>query len=154
MSWWTVSAERTLAEDVPAAPAAVRAFYVDLKNMTLVHPLVVSVRTTSRRDTTDGYIEDYRVGDRIPLWKVALPISYRVRMTVPAHGDVVTSARQLPRVRLHGTVAFEAVGSGTRIVERLRIAAPVPLAGVTTRQAVAAHRAMLGAIRRRFESAP
>lgn len=154
MSWWTIGAERTLTEYVPGSPADVRAFYVDLKNMTLVHPLVVSVCTTSRRDTAEGYIEDYRVADRIPLWKVTLPISYRVRLAVPARGDVVTSARQFPRVRLNGTVAFEAVGPGTRIVERLRIAAPVPLAAVTTRQAVAAHRAMLGAIRRRFESAP
>ena len=154
MSWWTVRTERTLAEEVPAPPADVRDFYVDLKNMKFVHPLVVSVRTTSRRDTADGYIEDYRVGDRIPLWKITIPISYRVRLAVPARGDVVSSARQFPQVRLSGTVSFEAVGSGARIVERLRIAAPVPLAGVTTRQAVAAHRAMLGAIRRHFESAP
>jgi hypothetical protein len=154
VSWWAGRTERTLAEEVPAPPADVRAFYVDLKNMKIVHPLVVSVRTTSRRETADGYIEDYRVRDRIPLWKLTLPISYRVRLAVPAQGDVVTSAREFPQVRLNGTVGFEAVGSGTRIVERLRIAAPVPLAGVTTRQAVAAHRAMLEAIRRRFESAP
>ncbi len=154
MSWWTVSTERTLADDVPAPPADVRDFYVDLRNMKLVHPLVVSVRTTSRRDTTDGYIEDYRVGDRIPLWKLTVPISYRVRLAVPADGDVVTSARQFPRVRLHGTVSFEAVGVGTRIVERLRISAPAPLAGVTTRQAIRAHRAMLGAIRGHFDAAP
>lgn len=146
--------EQTLADDVPAPPADVRDFYVDLRNMKLVHPLVVSVRTISRRDTTDGYIEDYRVGDRIPLGKLTVPISYRVRLAVPAGGDVVTSARQFPRVRLDGTVSFEAVGVGTRIVERLSISAPAPLAGLTTRQAVRAHRAMLGAIRRHFESVP
>ncbi len=56
MSWWTIVAERTLTEYVPGPPAAVRAFYVDLENMTLVHPLVVSVRTTARRDTAVGYI--------------------------------------------------------------------------------------------------
>ncbi len=143
-----------MAEEVPAPPADVRAFYVDLKNMKLVHPLVVSVRTTARRETADGYVEDYRIGDRIPLWRLRFPISYRVRLTVPADGDVVTSARQFPQVRLDGTLSFEAIGSGTRIVERMRIAAPAPLVAVTTRQAVQAHRAMLAAIRRRFESGP
>ena len=154
MSWWIARADRTLAEEVAAPPADVRHFYTNLENMTLVHPLVVSVRRTGRRETADGYIQDYRVADRIPLLRVGFPISYRVRLEVPADGDVVTSARQFPQVRLDGTVSFEAIDPGTRLVERLQIAAPMPLAAVTTRQAVQAHRSMLAAIRRHFESRP
>jgi hypothetical protein len=154
VSWWIAHAERTLSEDVPAPPAEVRGFYTDLENMKLVHPLVVSVRTGMRRGAADGYIQDYRVGDRVPVWQLRIPISYQVRLEVPADGDVVTAARQFPQVRLTGRVSFRPTDSGTRIVERLQIAAPVPLAAVTTRQAVQAHRSMLAAIRRRFEPGP
>lgn len=152
MSRWTVHANRTLAEEVPAAPAEVRDFYLDLDNLTLVHPLVVSVRTTSRIENDDGYEQDYRIGDRISLGPLRFPISYRAKLSVPVEGHVTTAAHQFPHVRLDGTVSFEAVDSGTRIVEQLRIAAPRPLAAVTARQAVAAHRAMLAGIRRHFES--
>jgi hypothetical protein len=50
-------------------------------------------------------------------------------------------------------VSFEAIDGGTRVTERIRIAAPRPLAPVTTREAVKAHIAMLAGIRRHFESA-
>ncbi len=152
MSCWSIFAEHTLTEEVPAAPAEVRDFYIDLENLKQVHPLIVSVRTTSRRETDDGYVQTYRITDRIPLWRWHFPIRYRARVQVPAAGDVVTSARQFPRVRLDGTVSFEAVDGGTRLVERLRITAPAPLAALTTRQAVKAHVAMLAGIRQRFQS--
>ncbi len=42
---------------------------------------------------------------------------------------------------------------GTRLTERIQIAAPWPLASVTTRKAVEAHTEMLAGIRRRFEEA-
>lgn len=68
VSGWIRHAERALREDVPAPPDEVRGFYTDLENMKLVHPLVVSVRSGVRREARDGYIQDYRVADRIPLW--------------------------------------------------------------------------------------
>ena len=68
-------------------------------------------------------------------------------------GDVSSEARQFPRVRLSSTVAFEPAASGTRVVERIRIEAPWPLASVTARKAVEAHTEMLAGIRRRFEAA-
>jgi hypothetical protein len=74
------------------------------------------------------------------------------RLQVPIHGDVITEARQFPRVRLNGTVTFEPIDSGTRLTERLRIAAPRPLAAMTQREAVNAHIAMLAGIRSHFES--
>lgn len=154
MGWWISYAERTLTEEVPARPAEVRDFYVDLDNLKLVHPLVVSVRATSRSEIADGYVRSYRIADRIPLWFFSIPISYRAQLLVPHVGDVITTARQFPQVRLDGTVSFEAIDSGTRVVERLQIAAPRPVAAVTTRQAVKAHIAMLAGIRRRFQSAP
>jgi hypothetical protein len=152
VSWWTVHAERTFTDTVAAAPEQVRAFYVDLHNMKLVHPLVVSVRSISRRDTGNGYIESYRVTDRIRLGPLVLRVRYRVRLHVPAQGDVITEARQFPGVRLRGAVTFEPIDAGTRIVERIHITAPRPLAAVTIRQAVNAHIAMLAGIRRRYES--
>lgn len=48
MSWWIAHAERTLVEHVPAPSEAVRNFYVDLDNIKLVHPLIVSVQAVTR----------------------------------------------------------------------------------------------------------
>lgn len=150
-SWWIASAERTVADVVPAPPEEVRAFYVDLDNIKLVHPLVVSVQSTARTQTTDGYTQTYRVRDRIPLGPFQVSIVYTAHLNVPMRGDVVTEARQFPRVALDGVVSFEEAGDGTRVTERLVIRAPRPLAATTVRQAVAAHVEMLAGIRRHFE---
>jgi hypothetical protein len=153
MSWWTAHAERTLSEDVPAPPNEVRDFYVDLDNIKLVHPLIVSVEALSRNETPNGYLQSYRVIDRIPLGPFTIQITYRARLNVPANGDVRTEADQSPGVRLRGTVSFEPTEVGTRVSERIRITAPRLLAPLTTREAVKAHIAMLSGIRRHFESA-
>ncbi|OBF46278.1 polyketide cyclase / dehydrase and lipid transport [Mycobacterium sp. 852002-50816_SCH5313054-b] len=152
MSWWVVHTEKTLSEDVPAPPDAVRDFYVDLDNIKLVHPLIVSVQATSRTETPDGYLQGYRVVDRIPLGPFTMRITYRALLHVRAEGDVTTEADQSPGVRLRGTVSFAPNDGGTRITERIRIAAPRPLARLTTREAVKAHVEMLAGIRRHFES--
>ena len=153
MSLWTAHAERTMADEVPAPPDEVRNFYVDLDNIKLVHPLIVSVEALSRTETPDGYRQSYRVIDRIPLGPFSIRITYRARLDVPAFGDVKTEADQSPGVHLRGTVSFDPAGSGTRVTERIRITAPRLLAPVTTREAVKAHIAMLSGIRRHFESA-
>ena len=142
--------EAEVSELIPASPAEVRAFYVDLDNIKQLHPLVVSVRTVARHDTADGYVQTYRVRDRIPLGPVTLPISYTATLTVPVEGDVLADSVQFPQVRLHTVVSFESVDGGTRLTERMRITAPRLLAAVTVQQAVAAHRAMLAGIRDRF----
>ncbi len=152
MSWWTVHAERTLSEHVPAPPAAVRDFYVDLDNIKLVHPLIVSVETVSRRETPEGYQQTYRVVDRIPLGPLTIRTSYQARLRVPARGDVLTEADQSPGVRLRGRVSFEPVAGGTQVTERIGITAPRLLAGVTIREGVKAHVKMLAGIRSHFES--
>ncbi len=156
MSWWMAHAERTLAEEVPAPPDQVRDFYVDLDNIKLVHPLIVSVQAVSRSETPDGYRQSYRVIDRIPLGPFTMKITYQARLHVPTHGSkltVTTEADQSPGVRLRGTVSFEPIDGGTRVTERIRIAAPRPLAPMTTREAVNAHVEMLAGIRRHFETA-
>jgi hypothetical protein len=144
-------AERSVSEEIPAPPDAVRDFYVDLNNIRRVHPLVVAVRATDRRQTADGYAQSYRVQDRIPLGPLNLPISYVARLHVPDIGDVTAEARQFPRVRLRTTVTFEPTDAGTRITEHMRIDAPRPLAAMTVREAVKAHTAMLAGMRRCFE---
>lgn len=151
MSFWVAHADRTLSEDIPAPPDRVRDFYVDLDNIKVVHPLVVSVQTISRSDSAAGYRQTYRVRDRIPLGPLSLRITYWASVEVPVDGDVITEARQFPRVRLNGIVAFEPIASGTRLIERLRIAAPRLLASMTQREAVDAHVAMLAGIRSHFE---
>lgn len=143
-------AERVLSEDVPAPPDEVRAFYVDLDNIKTVHPLVVSVRATTRTELADGYCQSYRVKDRIPFGPLTLPTSYSAHLRVASVGPVITEARQFPRVRLYGVVSFEPDGAGTRVVERLTIHAPRPLHEITTREAVKAHIVMLAGIRRHF----
>jgi hypothetical protein len=151
VSRWISDAIRTVSESVPAAPAAVRAFYTDLDSIKLVHPLVVSVRSVARRELAGGYQETYRIQDRIPVGVLTLPISYTATLSVPAEGDVLADSRQFPGVRLHTVVSFEPLDLGTRVVERMAIRAPRPLAGITVRQAVAAHAEMLAGIRRHFE---
>jgi hypothetical protein len=151
VSWWTARAERTVSEDIPAPPGEVRDFYVDLNNIKAVHPLVVAVRATGRQQTADGYVQSYRVQDRIPLGPLRLRISYVARLRVPNAGDVTAEARQFPRVRLNTTVSFEPMGAGTRVTEHMRIDAPRVLAAMTAREAVTAHTAMLAGMRRRFE---
>jgi hypothetical protein len=147
-----VHADRTLSELVPATPDAVRAFYVDLNNIKLVHPLIVSVETLSRNETRDGYQQAYRVVDRIPLGRWTIRTSYQARLRVPASGDVLTEADQSPGVRLRATVSFEPVDGGTRVTERIGFTAPRLLAGVTIREGVKAHVKMLAGIRSHFES--
>ena len=146
--------DRVLGEDVPGAPDEVRAHYVDLNNIRDVHPLVVSVETLSRTDTGDGYVQVYRVRDRIPLGILTLPITYTARLEVPTAGPVLTEARQFPAVRLDSVVSFDPIpaGTGTRLTERIRFTAPWPLLAVTVRQAVEAHKDMLAGIRRHFEA--
>jgi hypothetical protein len=150
--WWTGHVERSVSDTVSARVDVVRDFYVDLDNIRLVHPLVVEVMATDRRERTDGYVQTYRVRDRIPLGPVTMPITYTARLDVPDTGDVRTEARQFPAVRLDGVVSFDEVEGGTRITERLRIEAPRPLVATTVRQAVAAHVEMLAGIRRTFAS--
>jgi hypothetical protein len=152
MSWWTVHADRTLSEHVPAPPDAVRDFYVDLNNIRLVHPLIVSVKTVSRSETPEGYQQTYRVVDRIPLGPLTIRTSYQALLRVPAHGDVLTEADQSPGVRLRGTVSFDRVDGGTLVTERISITAPRLLAGVTIREGVKAHVKMLAGIRSHFQS--
>ncbi len=152
MNWWISKTERTLTEDVPAPPNEVRDYYVDLNNIKLVHPLIVSVEETSRSETPDGYLQSYRVVDRIPLGPFAIRTSYQARLTVPMVGDVLTEADQSPGVRLRGTVSFEPIEGGTRVTERIRFAVPRPLATVTVREGVKAHIKMLAGIREHFQS--
>jgi hypothetical protein len=151
VSLWIAHAERTISEEIPAWPDEVRDFYVDLDNIKDLHPLVVSVQLLEHRQTADGYQKSYRVKDRIPLGPLAMGITYSARLDVPADGDVSTEARQFPSVRLNGTVSFQQIESGTRLTERLQIAAPRLLAAMTQREAVKAHIAMLAGIRDHFE---
>ncbi|KAA0108122.1 SRPBCC family protein [Mycolicibacterium sp. P1-5] len=143
--------DRVVSAEVPGAPDAVRAHYVDLNNIKDVHPLVVSVETLSHTTTDDGYVHVYRVRDRIPLGPVNLAITYTARLEVPSTGPVRTEARQFPAVRLESVVSFDPIPAGTRLTERIRFTAPWPLLAVTVRQAVAAHTEMLAGIRRHFE---
>jgi hypothetical protein len=151
MSRWVAHAERTVSEEIPAPPDAVRDFYVDLDNIKRVHPLVVAVRVTDRQQTANGYVQSYRVQDRIPLGPLHLRISYVAQLHVPNVGDVTAEAYQFPRVRLRTTVTFEPIDAGTRLTEHMHIEAPRALAAMTVREAVGAHTAMLAGMRRCFE---
>jgi hypothetical protein len=152
VSLWIAHAERTISEEIPAPPDLVRDFYVDLDNIKEFHPLVVSVQVLSHSRSDGGYQKTYRVHDRIPLGPLTLPITYWAQVHVPTGGDVITEARQFPRVRLNGVVSFQPTEEGTRLTERLTIAAPRLLAAMTEREAVDAHVVMLAGIRSHFES--
>jgi hypothetical protein len=151
VSLWIAHAERTISDEIPAPPDEVRDFYVDLDNIKDLHPLVVSVQLLEHHQTSSGYQKTYRVRDRIPLGPLSMGITYWARVDVPTHGDVITAARQFPRVWLNGTVTFQPIDSGTRLTEQLKISAPRLLAAMTEREAVNAHVAMLAGIRGHFE---
>nr|WP_090278077.1 SRPBCC family protein [Mycolicibacterium komanii]CRL73399.1 Polyketide cyclase / dehydrase and lipid transport [Mycolicibacterium komanii] len=146
------STHRTLHEDIPAPPADVRAFYIDFDNLSAVHPLVVSVRSTGRTPDEHGYQQDYRIVDRIRMGPFTMRTAYRARLSVPWAGDVTAEARQFPGVRLRTNVEFVPTGTGTRVIEHITIDAPRPLAAFTVREATSAHREMLAGMRRRFEN--
>lgn len=150
-TWWTVRAERTVSEDIPGPPEVVRAFYVDLRNIISIHPLVVSVTPADPIPNDDGYAQHYRIRDRIPVGPFTISVGYGARVEVPLVGDVYTEARQFPHVRLDGIVSFDAdSGGGTRLTERLIITAPRPIAAFTVREAEKAHQAMLLGIQAHF----
>jgi ligand-binding SRPBCC domain-containing protein len=150
MCRWIVETEQVLSQTVPASPERVRAFYVDLTNLKTLHPFLVSVAPEDRRSAADCYVQDYRIRERIPLGPVTLPIRFRARVTVPERGDVVTDSWQFPRIHLHTVVSFAADGDGTLLTERIRFAAPRPLARTTVTEGVVAHRAMLAGIAKHF----
>ena len=150
LSWWKRRTEHTLEQVVPAPVGEVRDFYVDLDKIRLVHPLVVSVRTVSRTERADGYVQTYEIRDRIPLGPLTLNTRYVAVLDVPHTGDVIADSRQSPGVRLHTVVSFDAVDGGTRITERMQIEAPLPLSAFTVREAVNAHAKMLSNIQRHF----
>ena len=97
---------------------------------------MVAVRATDRQETADGYVQSYRVQDRIPVGPLHLRISYLARLHVPNIGDVTAEAYQFPRVRLRTTVTFEPIAAGTRLTEHMHIEAPRALAAMTVREAV------------------
>lgn len=142
--------EHALREDIPAPPAVVRDFYVDLRNIIAVHPLVVSVTAAHTDTATPGDERTYRVRDRIPIGPLTLPVTYSATVRVAEDGVVHTTAHQFPAIRLTGIVTFDPTDAGTRLTERLTIGAPWPLAALTSRRAVAAHATMLAGIRMRF----
>jgi ligand-binding SRPBCC domain-containing protein len=146
MKSWIARADRTVSERIAASPDDVRAFYVDLDNLRTLHPFLVSVRSTDRHATAEGYVQTYKVRENIPLGPARLPIRFVARLSVPESGDVVTDSYQFPRVHLHTVVSFEPAGGGTLLTERIRIEAPRPLAGITVRQGISAHREMLAGI--------
>lgn len=148
--WWLAASEHVVTGQVPAPPGAVRDFYCDLHNITEVHPLVISVLVIGSEQSEDSRTVTYRVHDRIPFGPVTFKVSYTARMHVPDRGDVLTEARQFPRVRLDGRVSFDVSDGGTLVTERLRIIAPRPLAAMTVREAVTAHGEMLAGISRYF----
>ncbi|MEZ0050127.1 hypothetical protein ABIA30_001117 [Mycobacterium sp. MAA66] len=148
---WIVQTRRRLTAEVPAPPALVRDFYTDLHNMTLVHPLVVSVDRVHRRSDAAGDFSDYLVRDRIPIGPLNLSVTYRASILVDPKGFVYTEARQFPQVKLSGAVTFDPSATGTTITENIDISAPRPLAAFTVGQAVKAHTAMLAAIGCHFE---
>ena len=55
MAVLTARDHQSVTDDIPAPPRQVREHYVDLTNIALVHPLVVSVRSVSRDESPEGY---------------------------------------------------------------------------------------------------
>src|SRR5689334_21930405 len=119
---------RVITATVPGRPEAVRAWYLDLTNLRQVHPLIVAVRRVGTDLAADGTaITDYLVTDRMAVAGLRLRFTYRVRMSAPPDGPIATLARQAPRIRLVGEVAFTPAGDATAIREALTVHAPWPL---------------------------
>ena len=127
-----------------------RRFYVDLDNITALHPLVVAVRSTGRHETADGYVQSY--------------VSARPRPVRPGHTAdplhrTADGAAHGRRHRRFVAVPTSAIAHGRLVRTRRRrhaadrtdrIRRPRPLAGVTVREGVGAHRQMLARIAAHF----
>jgi hypothetical protein len=112
---WLSRSRFELGEEVPAPPGDVRAFYTDLANMKLVHPLVVAVDCLAdRQDARGCRRRDYRVRDRIPLGPFSLGVTYRATVLIAPDGVVHTEARQFPKC-----------GSSARSASRPTVPAPL-----------------------------
>lgn len=144
-------AQRTFSESVPAQPDDVRDYCVDLSHIPDVHPDgTIRVVSDGRQLGNDEWA--FRVRDGFAASFLTVPLIYTVRLHVPVAGAVTADTRPLPTVRLDCVVAFEAIETGTRLKEHLRVSAPRPLVGMVTRRAFLLHTALLAGVRRHFET--
>jgi hypothetical protein len=142
-------ADRILSEGVPAQPAEVRDYCVDLSRIPEINPRG-SIRAVRRQTSADDGHDVYQVRDGISLGLLTVPLFYTARLQVPVAGALSAEIFPMPTVRLDAVVAFEPLETGTRVLEYLRISAPRPVLGLVVDRTVAIHAALLAGVRRHF----
>ena len=112
-----------LESEIRVSRARLHAFLCDLHNFVPLHPLIESIEEIEPDDEMP-HARRYRVVDRIPIGPFRLRTVYTAALEPVGEREVHGHASQSPGVRLHTIYALEEVASGTRLVERVSVAAP------------------------------
>jgi len=128
--------------EIRVPQARLHAFLCDLHNYVPLHPLIESIEEIPPMDALPG-ARRYRVVDRIPLGPFRLRTVYTAALESVTTDEVHGHAWQSPGIRLQTIYALESTESGTRLVERVSIEAPLILRRFVVRQARQSHKETL-----------
>lgn len=103
--------------EIGIALPTLHAFLCDLRRYVSLHPFIESIETLPPLEVLPK-ARHYRVVDRIPLGPFKLKTVYTAALDPVSPTEVHGHAWQAPSIRLRTVYRLEAVGSGTRLLER------------------------------------
>ncbi len=124
--------------EIEVTPTRLHAFLSDLRNYVPLHPLIESIEDLPPPAALP-HARHYRVIDKIPVGPFRLTTTYRAVLEPVSDHEVRGHAWQFPAIELITRYALHPIERGTRLVERARVEAPLPLIGFVTREASRAH---------------
>ena len=116
-----------LETEMRVSPLRLHDFLCDLHNYVPLHPLIESIEEIPARADDAPKLRRYRVIDRIPLGPIRLRTVYEASLESVSALEVHGHATQSPGIRLHTVYALSEVATGTRLVERVSVEAPLLL---------------------------
>ena len=136
--------------EIRVSQAQLHAFLCDLHNYVPLHPLIESIEEVPPTDEMP-MARRYRVVDRIPLGPFRLRTVYTAALESVAADEVHGHAWQSPGIRLQTIYVLERRESGTRLVERVSIEAPLLLRRFVVSQARQSHKETLAKMKALLE---
>ena len=128
-----------LRATLPAAPAAVLDFLMDLDRHRGLHPFLVSAEVVDQGVGEAGPWWEWRVLERPRLGPVRYPIRFPARLVRTSPTSMESWVRAAPGCVLRSVTSVAAVDGGCSVVERTRVTAPRPVVSYIERQARTAH---------------
>jgi hypothetical protein len=136
--------------EIRVPQARLHAFLCDLHNYLPLHPLIESIEEISPTDELPR-ARRYRVVDRVRVGPFRLRTVYTAALEPATANEVHGHAWQSPGIRLHTIYALESTGTGTRLVERVSIEAPLILRRFVVSQARQSHKETLAKLKALLE---